>query len=68
MTYEYFFVKNPPRRDSYPHSNYLIGTNTFTMKTYIRQIGQDAYGTVYYKAPLTNEQMQRYGLMKGRRW
>ncbi len=34
-----------------------------SLKTFI-----EAYGTVYYKAPLTNEQMQRYGLMKGRRW
>ena len=68
MTYEYFFVKNPPRRDCYPHNNNLIGTNTFTMKTFIRQIGMDAYGAVYYRKPLTDELLKQYGLVKvGRR-
>lgn len=68
MTYEYFFVKNPPRRDCYPNNTYLIGTNTFTTKTFIRQIRMDAYGSAFYTAPLTKDQMRAYGLVYGGNW
>ena len=68
MTYEYFFTKQPPRRDAYPHTTNLIGTNTFAMKTFIRKINQEAYGAVFYTAPLTEQQIKAYTLVKGGKW
>ena len=68
MTYEYFFTKQPARRDSYPQNTNLIGTNTFAMKTFIRKINKEAFGAVFYTAPLTDSQIKAYGLVKGGKW
>ena len=61
--YVYFSTERPISIGTYPKEN-VITVYNYSSKTYKEEIEQEAWGVIFYLAPLTKEQMEEYELVQ----
>ena len=61
--YTYYSTERPISIGTHPGAN-VIAIDNYLVKTYVPEIEQEAWGVIFYLAPLTKEQMEEYELVQ----